>query len=55
MIRLNISFTDKDANRLDRERKKTGVATSTLIRQLLENYFAEKDRKAVKGKRNAQR
>lgn len=46
MIRLNISFTDKDAKRLKRERKETGISTSALIRQLLENHFAGKDRKA---------
>lgn len=54
MIRLNISFTDKDAKRLARERKETGIATSTLIRQLLENHFAEKDRKTKQNRSHRQ-
>lgn len=41
MIRLNISFTDKQARMLERERKKTGVPTSVLIRQLIEAHFKE--------------
>lgn len=54
MTRLNISFTDKDAKRLARERKETGISTSTLVRQLLANYFAEKDRKAKQNRSQRQ-
>ena len=41
MIRLNITFTDKDKTRLARLRKKTGKPTAKLIRELIEKHFQE--------------
>ena len=50
MIRLNITFTDKDKRRLDRLRKQTGKPTSQLIRELIEKHFKE-----LKGSSDARR
>ena len=42
MIRLNISFTEKQAKQLDRERERTGIPTSTLLRRLIDEYLTKR-------------
>lgn len=54
MIRRNITFPDKIAKRLAQERKETETSTSALIRKLVENHFAEKDRKAKQNRSQRQ-
>ena len=39
MVRRNVTFTDRHATLLDRERERSGVPTATLLRQLIESYF----------------
>jgi predicted DNA-binding protein len=45
MEKTNISLTKQHLQKLRQNKKETGVPTSTLIRQLLDKYFEEKDNK----------
>ena len=46
MEATNISLTKQHLQKLRQNKKETGVPTSTLIRQLLDKYFEEKDSKS---------
>ena len=41
MVRRNVTFTDRHATLLDRERERSGVPTATLLRQLIEQHFSK--------------
>jgi hypothetical protein len=41
MVRRNVTFSARHATLLDQERERSGVATSTLLRQLIEQHFGK--------------
>lgn len=41
MVRRNVTFSVRHATLLDRERERSGVATSTLLRQLIDKHFSK--------------